>query len=141
MSFSIRQATAADIAAMHRLRKAVRENRLATHTLITERSYDPFIAAGSAWVAENGARLCGFAALDASKASVWALFVHPEAEGTGVGRALQATMLDWARERGLSRLSLSTQEHSRAVRFYKEAGWTRTGVSRAGEVFFKRSLR
>ena len=68
MNFSIRQATAADVAGMHRLRKAVRENRLAMHTTITERSYRPYIAAGGAWVAENDAGLCGFAAIDAAKA-------------------------------------------------------------------------
>jgi GNAT superfamily N-acetyltransferase len=140
MSFRIRKATAADVAGMHRLRKRVRENRLSIHTSITEKSYVRYIAAGSAWVAERDGGLSGFAAIDEAAASVWALFVDPEVEGTGVGRALHDTMLEWAREQRLPRLFLSTEENSRAARFYKQGGWTRTGVTPAGEVYFVRSL-
>lgn len=73
MNVRIRSATAGDIRAMHRLRHRVRENRLSETTRINEASYRPFIAAGSAWVAEAEAGMIGFAAIDAPALSVWAL--------------------------------------------------------------------
>jgi GNAT superfamily N-acetyltransferase len=140
MDATIRRATAADVGSMHGLRNRVRENRLSETTTISEASYLPYIAAGSAWVAEARVSLVGFAAIDASASRVWALFVDPDAEGAGVGRALHVRMLDWARQRGIARLSLSTEEGSRAVHFYKRAGWIQTGLMPDGEVLFERSL-
>ncbi len=66
---------------MHRIRLAVRENRLSDPDRISENDYLPFVNAGSAWVALTELGLVGFAALVAGEASVWALFVDPEAEG------------------------------------------------------------
>lgn len=140
MSIRIRSATAADVDAMHRLRRNVRENRLSATTCIQEASYLPYIAAGSAWVADSDRGIVGFAAIDAPATSVWALFVDPRAEGTGVGRSLHLAMLDWARKRGISRLSLSTEAGSRAVGFYRRAGWIQTRVTADGEVLFERSM-
>ena len=125
---------------MHRVRRSVRENRLSGSTSISERSYLPYIAANSAWVAVQDARVRGFAAIDVPAASVWALFVEPEAEGLGVGRALHSKLLEAAREQGLPRLFLGTQEGSRAARFYEKEGWTRTGVTAAGELRFEKVL-
>jgi GNAT superfamily N-acetyltransferase len=129
-----------DITAMHSLRMKVRENRLSPTTRISEASYPRYIAAGSAWVAEARASIVGFAAIDAQTTSVWALFVDPQAEGVGVGQALHIRMIEWARHHGLRRLTLSTEEGSRAVRFYSKAGWTQTGSTSDGEVFFQRSV-
>lgn len=137
---SIRTATAADIGAMHRVRRGVRENRLSATTAITRASYLPYIADGSAWVAEDGGTIIGFAALDAPAARVWALFVDPGSEGTGVGRDLHRTMLGWARRQSIPHLSLGTEQGSRAVAFYSRAGWRRIGVTADGEVLFERSL-
>ncbi len=140
MNIRIRSAVDADVGAMHRLRNRVRENRLADFTRITEASYPPYIAAGSAWVAEAKDGILGFAIIDAPATSVWALFVDPNTEGAGIGRALHVTMLDWARKQGIAHLSLSTEEGSRAVRFYQRAGWTQTAILQDGEVVFERSL-
>ncbi len=140
MHFSVRTASAADVGAMHRLRMSVRENRLSDARRITEASYLPYIAAGSAWVAETEAGIAGFAVIDAPAGSVWALFTDPDCEGAGIGRALHSTMLQWARDQGIARLSLSTQSGSRAVQFYSLAGWTQAGVTADGEVLFDRSV-
>jgi GNAT superfamily N-acetyltransferase len=126
---------------MHRVRKSVRENRLSDHTRITEASYLPYIAAGSAWVAETNNGIAGFGAIDPQARSVWALFVAPGFEGVGVGRALHSRMLEWAREYGLKELTLSTEQSSRAVEFYSRSGWTQRSVTAEGEVTFERSLR
>ena len=55
MSYRIRPARVADVAAMHRVRHRVRENRLADPDRITKATYLPYIAAGTAWVAETDA--------------------------------------------------------------------------------------
>ena len=140
MSLAVRTAGSADIAAMHRIRLAVRENRLSNPQAITEESYLPFVSAGSAWIAELHGNITGFAAIDRPAGNVWALFVAPEAEGQGVGRALHDAMLDWARQQGLGRLWLSTAKGSRAELFYRRAGWEMAGPTANGELRFERTL-
>ena len=118
----------------------VRENRLSDPSLVAEADYLPFVEAGSTWVAESGACIVGFAAAAQSSASVWALFVDPEAEGAGVGGALLETLLDWARERGLERMSLTTSPGTRADTFYRRRGWCEVGVTADGEVMLERAI-
>ena len=78
---AVRQAQIADIEPMHRIRLAVTENRLSEPGRIGHSSYIPFVAAGSAWVAESRGAITGFAIIDAEERSVWALFVDPAVEG------------------------------------------------------------
>lgn len=132
----IRPASHSDIKAMHALRCRVRENRLSDPRRVTEDSYSRYVAQGGAWVAETGAGLAGFAILDVTAASVWALFVAPEAEGMGIGQALHARLLQSAAGHGLTGLSLSTAAGTRAERFYTSAGWTRAGIAKQGELSF-----
>ena len=136
----IRPAAIADIAAMHRIRLRVLENRLSDPFRVTEESYLPYILASSAWVAEIDRGIAGFAAVDIPARQVWALFVDPEAEATGLGRALHDRMLAWAIERGIERLSLATSRGTRAALFYERAGWTETGVDDSGELCFEKTL-
>jgi GNAT superfamily N-acetyltransferase len=140
MSLKIRNATAADAPAMHAIRLGVRENRLSDARLISEGSYLSYIAAGSAWVAEAEGDILGFAVIDAPAKSVWALFVRVDVEGAGVGRALHDQMLAWARQQGISRLSLSTERGSRAMNFYSQAGWESVSTSLNGEVVLAKSV-
>lgn len=136
----IRAALDCDIGAMHAVRLRVTENRLDDPTRVTEASYSPYLGKGGAWVAETGQGLAGFAILDLAESQVWALFVAPEAQGTGIGRALHARLLDGALDRGLSRLSLTTGPGTRAERFYVEAGWVDAGMTATGEVRLERDL-
>jgi GNAT superfamily N-acetyltransferase len=125
---------------MHRIRRAVQENRLSYPERISEGAYLPYIEEGGAWVAETASDLAGFAILDRRAESVWALFVAPGAEGAGIGRALHCRMLDWAREQGLRTLWLTTAKGTRAERFYSSAGWMEAGTDADGEVRFERTL-
>lgn len=136
----IRAARAADIKAMHALRLRVAENALSDPNLVTEDSYPLYLDRGGAWIAETGGVLAGFAILDLGGCSVWALFVAPEAEGKGIGRALLDRLVEGAVEHGLSRLSLSTAPGTRAERFYTEAGWIKTGMTGSGELSFEKIL-
>jgi len=48
-------------------------------------------------------------------------------------------MINWAHEHGMGRLSLSTGKGTRAVEFYKRAGWTEVGTTADGEALFEKS--
>ena len=134
MSFAIRTACAADVPDMHRLRCSVRENRLSDASRVTEDSYAPYIRAGTAWVAEAGGQMLGFAILDLPARSVWALFVAPEAEGIGIGQSLHRHMLAQAHDAGVDQLWLDTGPGTRAEQFYARAGWERAGRTPQGDV-------
>lgn len=120
-----RPAISDDIEGMHRVRKAVLENRL-TSNKIREEHYLPYLEKlGRSWVAVNGANeVLGFAAGNRETGNIWALFVHPDAEGQGIGKALHDMMIAWLFSTGLQQLNLSTGANTRAQQFYERAGWT-----------------
>jgi GNAT superfamily N-acetyltransferase len=131
---SLRLANRADIPGMHRVRLAVRENSLSNPDRITESDY---IAAmevlGRTWVIEDGDAVVAFASGYYS-GSVWALFVHPDHESRGHGRALHAVMVDWMRSQGHAYLWLTTGSGTRAERFYLAQGWQPRGIVPGGEL-------
>ena len=123
----LRQARREDIAGMHRVRLAVRENRLRS-SVITEEHYLPAIeSTGRGWVVEVDGQVVGFAIGNADTGNIWALFVDPEHEGRGHGRALHDAMVEWLFSRGLRHLWLGTDPDTRAERFYRAAGWSPDG--------------
>ena len=142
MSLAVRIRTAIDldVPAMHRIRLAVRENQLSDPGRITEDDYLRFVAAQSAWVAETGDIVVGFAAVDAPATTVWALFVDPTAEGHGIGKTLHDHMIQWSRDQRLPALSLTTGADTRADRFYRKLGWEEVGRGDDGEVCLRRFL-
>lgn len=137
MKISPRVATRADIPGMHRVRLAVRENRLTT-SAVTEESYLPVIEiTGRGWVVERDGEIAGFAVGNAETGNIWALFVHPDHEGQGIGRALLDTMVEWLFDQGLTRLNLTTEPGTRAQRFYEDSGWSHAGYDAGGDVIFE----
>ncbi|MGV9010298.1 GNAT family N-acetyltransferase [Brevundimonas sp.] len=140
MTVTIRPARITDVPDIHRLRQDVSENRLTDPLQISQASYVPFVEAGSIWVAEVEDRIVGFAAIEAAEASVWALFVDPLTEGRGIGLRLHQYMIAWSRVQGLNRLSLSTEQNTRAATFYARAGWTDIGTTSNGETLFELRL-
>jgi len=140
MSLIVRTAHAADIPRLIEIRAAVRENRLSDPRWAAAADYEPYVADGRCWVAEAHGSVVGFAALDSDRASVWALFVAPEAEGQGAGRMLLDTLLAEARRRGLGDLRLTTSEGTRAERVYRSAGWTEAGRKPDGSLIFRLTL-
>ncbi len=133
----LRQAIRADIAGMHRVRLAVRENRL-TSSAITEADYIPAIeVTGRGWVIVEGGDVRAFAVGNAITGNIWALFVDPLHEGRGFGRRLHDAMVRWLFAQGLPRLTLGTEDNTRAQRFYEAAGWRFTGPSESGEVAYE----
>jgi GNAT superfamily N-acetyltransferase len=133
---AVRAARSTDVPAMHAIRLAVRENRLGSPDRVTEDDYRARLLRGDgAWVAERDGEIVGVAMVDPPSRSVWALFVAPQAEGSGIGRALQATMLDAVLE-AWPRVALSTSPGTRAESFYLASGWDAAGTLANGERVF-----
>ncbi|MGH6611380.1 MAG: GNAT family N-acetyltransferase [Burkholderiaceae bacterium] len=128
----LRQATRADIAAMHRVRLAVHENKLLSN--IVEDDYVAEIeVTGRGWVITEAQYVVAFSVGNRETRNVWALFVHPEHERKGYGRRLHATMVDWLFGQGVQSIWLSTEPASRARQFYEAAGWSFCRIRPNGE--------
>lgn len=136
MVATLRQAQRGDIPAMHRVRLAVRENRLTS--AITPADYIPALEeTGRGWVVEVAGTVVAFAVGNARSGNIWALFVDPEHEGRGYGRRLHEAMVTWLFSCGLPRLWLSTTPGTRAQRFYEVAGWVYMGMLAHGEALYE----
>ncbi len=100
MAHVLRQASRADIAAIHEVRMSVHENRL-TRSVITERDYiDHLETLGRGWVIEVGDRIVAIVVGNAHNGNIWGLFVHPEFERRGFGRRLLDTAVNWLWSQG-----------------------------------------
>ena len=137
----LRQAHRGDIVGMHRVRVAVRENRLSSPERIREADYIREIEPpGRGWVIEEGGEVVAFAIGNSADGNIWALFVAPEREGLGYGRRLHDAMVAWLGSQRRGRLWLTTAPGTRAQRFYEAAGWTRVGETGGGELRFEREV-
>jgi GNAT superfamily N-acetyltransferase len=123
----LRQATRADLPGIWRVRYAVTENTLGPGRIDDAEVIDQLERTGRGWVVEQGGEIVAFAIGDAANANVWALFVHPDAQGQGHGAALHDTMVDWLFAQGLDRLWLGTGSATRARAFYEKHGWRAAG--------------
>jgi GNAT superfamily N-acetyltransferase len=140
-TLTLRAAVPGDIPAMHRIRLAVRENRLSDPTRVTPADYVRYVEeAGVSWVAELDGRVAGFGIADRASRSLWALFVDPAFERRGAGRALLARLTDGLFESGTEPINLSTAPGTRAERLYLAAGWKKVGNLPTGEVWLSRAL-
>jgi GNAT superfamily N-acetyltransferase len=133
----IRQAVAADIAGMHRVRMSVLENRLVSRQLSEQDYLVEIETTGRGWVVEQHGTIVAFAIGNAVEGSIWALFVAPGHEGKGHGRQLHKVMVAWLWEQGHDRLWLTTDPGTRAARFYERAGWRTVGTSASGELRYE----
>jgi GNAT superfamily N-acetyltransferase len=132
-----RPAVAADIPGIQRVRASVRENRLVS-TVITDDDVRMMIERdGRGWVVEANGEVVGFSVGNATNGNLWALFVHPEHERRGYGRALHDAAVSWLTSRGIERLWLTTAPRTRAQRFYETAGWRLAGETDRGELYFE----
>ena len=137
-TMNIREAQEAEIVPMHVIRVAVKENVLSNPDLITHNDYYEFLfERGKGWVCEIDNNIVGFAIIDLQENNIWALFVHPNYESIGVGKALHKTMLDWYFKTNENKLWLGTEPNSRAANFYKKAGWQLVGMHGSNELKFE----
>jgi GNAT superfamily N-acetyltransferase len=82
----------------------------------------------SCFVAELGGQIVGTAALDGQE--IVTFFVHPGAQGGGIGRRLLARLEQTAREQGLTQLLVDAS--LTGAPFYQRMGYVRTGPELPG---------
>lgn len=134
----IREATVNDIPQIQVVRNSVKENMLSDPALVTDKDCEEFITVrGKGWVCEMDQRIVGFAIADLKENNIWALFLHPDYEGKGIGQILQNTMLDWYFSRTQKTVWLGTAFHTRAEQFYRKAGWKEVGLHGTKEIKFE----
>jgi GNAT superfamily N-acetyltransferase len=138
MDAHLRQAVAADLPGIWEVRYAVTENTLTPGRIGDEEVRAAIEDTGRGWVIEHAGRILGFAIGHAQTGNVWALFVHPEAQGRGYGAQLHAAMLDWFRRCPPRILWLTTGVHTRARAFYEKHGWRCVGAAGDLEVRYER---
>jgi GNAT superfamily N-acetyltransferase len=107
---TFREATAADMPGIARVRTSVRENLLTMEQLrergITNESVAAsFLGNSKGWVAERNGEIVAFAIADRASASLFALFVLPSCERQGVGSHLHELAVQWLRANAVTRLA------------------------------------
>ena len=100
-------------------------------------TFEPYVAkpladfvlsgAGRLWIADDGTRVVGSIAVvdaPADEGQLRWFLLAPEARGTGLGRRILATALDYCRQRCMSRIFLwSFADLNAALRLYEQAGF------------------
>ena len=140
MSGHIRRARLEERPRISEIRLAVRENQLSDPSRVTDADYRWFTDNPGIWVWEEDGRILGFSAADTRNGTIWALFIDPDHEGRGIGRALLASACDVLRGAGHRTATLTTDPGTRADRFYREAGWTALHIDEHGEQVFRLAL-
>jgi GNAT superfamily N-acetyltransferase len=134
----VREATTADIGAMHEIRLSVRENVLSHPQKVLPAHYHRFLGSiGKSWVYVVKEQVVGFAAADSHSGNIWALFVRPGFERQGIGRQLHDTMIKWLFAAGCNRAWLTTQANTRAGSFYRRAGWQAIDTTPDGDTVYE----
>lgn len=85
------------------------------------------------FVAADDDRLAGFVAAQivVDVCGLESIAVGAATRRTGVGSALLTTLINWARQRGASRMQLEVRaENISAIGFYEHAGFRRDGLRR-----------
>ena len=135
-----REANIHDIKQIQVVRNSVKENILSNPDLVTDQDCEEFlIQRGKGWVCEIENKIVGFAIADLKEDNIWALFLHPDYEGNGIGKRLHAMMLDWYFSTGKEYVWLGTSLNTRAEKFYRKSGWTQNGWNGTKELKFEMS--
>lgn len=133
-----REATVNDIGNISSVRMSVKENVLNNPSLITQDDYVNYLTKdGKGWVCEVEDRIVGFSIVGLTQHNVWALFVHPEFEGKGIGRLLHDMMINWYFNQTNETIWLGTEQNTKAESFYKHCGWTPVGLHATNEIKFE----
>jgi GNAT superfamily N-acetyltransferase len=134
---SIKQATAADAAAIHSiLAAAFAEFRhlytpeAYVATVVPENDVRIRLTEGPIWIAERESEVLGTvsAVVSGDCVAVRGMAVNPNVRGLGIGRTLLKVIERFAYQQGCDQLSLFTTAFlSRAIRLYESSGFKFTG--------------
>ena len=133
-----REATPDDIRQIQIVRNSVKENTLSDPALVSDEDCLEYLTnRGKGWVCETEGNIIGFAIADLRDHNIWALFVHPEHEGKGVGKKLHQLMLNWYFNQTNETVWLGTAPGTRAENFYLQSGWVPAGTHGKKEMKFE----
>ena len=133
-----REAVIEDIKQIQVVRNAVKENTLSDPALVPDADVEEFLfKRGKGWVCKIDNAVVGFSIIDLKDKNIWALFVHPELEGKGIGKKLHDVMLDWYFDQTKETVWLGTAPGTRAEKFYRMQGWKEVGIHGKGEIKFE----
>jgi GNAT superfamily N-acetyltransferase len=136
----IRRARSEDHPLITEIRNSVTENVLRDPSRVTVEDYKWFEQNPGVWVWEEDGVILGFSAADTRDGSIWALFIDPDHEGRGIGRAPLAKACDVLRQAGHRAATLGTEPGSRADGFYRQAGWKALHIDERGEQILRLDL-
>ena len=136
----IRKAVPADLPRIHAIRMDVRENILSDPSKVTAEDVAWYRDNAIFLVAESAGAIAGFACANHQTGLIWALFIDPEQEGHGHGRALLDAALAGLKAAGHAQAWLETGAGTRAERFYHRHGWHDRGRGLDGQIVFTKSL-
>jgi ribosomal protein S18 acetylase RimI-like enzyme len=89
------------------------------------------------WVAEDGGRIVGFVSVGPSRVGdegeLYAIYVLPEAWGSGAGPALMGEAAAVLRDRYQTSILWVLDDNPRARRFYEREGWALDGGTQTEE--------
>ena len=135
-----REALIADVPQIQVVRHSVKENILSNPALVTDEDCIEFLTVrGKGWVCEADNTIVGFAIADLKEYNIWALFLHPDFEGKGIGKELHRLMMDWYFSQTNHTAWLGTAPDTRAQEFYRQQGWKNAGTVNKGEIKFEMS--
>jgi GNAT superfamily N-acetyltransferase len=133
-----REAQVSDIRQIQMVRHSVKENILSDPALVTDKDCEEFLTVrGKGWVCMIDGNVVGFSIADLKENNIWALFVHPEHEGKGIGKRLHKEMLDWYFNKTKKKVWLGTAPNTIAEKFYRMNGWKEVGMHGKGEIKFE----
>lgn len=136
-----REAVVEDIEQIQVVRNAVKENMLSNPALVSDADAKEFITnRGKGWVCEVNNSIVGFAIADLKENNIWALFIHPDYEGKGIGKHLHTLMLDWYFRVSNNKVWLGTSPNTRAEKFYRKIGWKEVGKHGDLEIKFELTI-
>lgn len=136
--FRVRPAREEDLVGIHATHTAAIRGSCGTHYApdeieawagrTTPGSYAGDLARRELFVAESDIGVIGFAVVVSEAREVRAVYVHPDAQHGGVGRALLRVLEDTARLRGVRDAWLDASLNAEA--FYRRAGWRKVRDTR-----------
>ena len=136
---NIRVAQLDDIETLFAIRTSVVENHqsreeIAELGITPETVAELLITDCCAWIVEINNRSVGFSIANAAKGTIFGIFVIPEFESRGVGRALMQEAEKWLWSKGIEEIWLLTGNDSnlRAYGFYRHLHWIPVGVEFEG---------
>lgn len=140
----VRLAKTTDIDAIFAIRLSVKENpisrdRLREMGITAVAIREAILASPCVWIAEIGQIPAGFSMACTAEASVFALFIRPEFEGLGLGRALLANAESYLFQHH-QKIWLVTDGNSRANGFYRKLGWHPAEDLADGDIRLEKSI-